>query len=148
MYQRSQDQESLKSSENLSSNSPNLLNYFALNHFENQANAVMSPAVLANNYLFLKIRTATRGCLVDCAKKERRGSSGAWLERRLSLWQSCLPKIYHSSSQNHNFQCLPLFQIIMYKHSRDVTVGKFLVQLLQCWARIRLVGMGLRYLKI
>ena len=79
------------------------------------------PAGLANNYLFLEIRTATQGCLVDCGKKEDRGCSGGWLERWLERWlslqHSFLPKIYNNSSPNHNFQCIPLFQIITYKHS-------------------------------
>ena len=51
--------------------------YFAFNHFENQENAVMTLAGLANNYVFLEIRTETRGCLVDCAKKNAEAAAGA-----------------------------------------------------------------------
>ena len=42
----------------LFSNSSNLLKVFCFHYFENQANAVKSLASLANNYLFLEIRTA------------------------------------------------------------------------------------------
>ena len=109
MYQRFQNQESLKSSENFSSNS------LHLKVFCFQSNAVMSLAGLSNNFLSLKIRTATRGCLAWIVQKRAR--RGKW---RWPLWQSCLPKIYYKS-QNHNFQCLPLFQIIMYKDCECTT---------------------------
>ena len=64
---------------------------------------------------FLKSGLRRETVLPGLGKKECRGASGGWLARWLPLWQSCLPKIYHSSNWNHNFQCLPLFQIIMYK---------------------------------
>ena len=69
---------------------------------------------------FLKSGLRRETVLPGLGKKECRGASGGWLARWLPLWQSCLPKIYHSSSRNHNFSAF-LYSRLSYTGSPPPT---------------------------